>query len=347
MPEQTNEPSVSIVIPAFNAGRTIGRTLRSIEAQRAPRAREVIVVDDGSTDDTALVASSFAGVRVLRQSNAGPGVARNRGTEAARGNTVVFIDADCEAADGWLAELLAPFADPEVIAVKGAYRTRQRELVARFVQVEYEDKYDRLQRSPTIDFIDTYSAAFRRDVFLAHGGYSAEFPTACAEDVDLSFRMAGAGGRMVFRPRAIVNHIHPNRVTTYARKKFKFAFWRLLAVKRNPEKLVSDSHTPQLMKAQAVAAPAAVLLGIGSIVLPALRWPALGLTIAFGASTIPFTRKALRKDAPVAIASPLLLVVRGLAQGAGLAAGIVSLARTAATGSRRLDATAAGRDGSV
>ncbi|MGH2786086.1 MAG: glycosyltransferase [Actinomycetota bacterium] len=329
MKARASDPTVSIVIPAFNAAGTIRRTLASIEAQPDRPEREVIVVDDGSTDDTAAVAASFDGVQVIRQSNAGPAVARNVGAAAARGRFLVFIDADCEARGGWLAHMLARFADPEVVAVKGAYRTRQPELVARFVQIEYEDKYDRLARARDIDFIDTYSAAFRRGVFLGHGGFSAEFPTACAEDVDLSFRMSRAGGRMVFEPEAIVLHLHPNRLAAYARKKFKFAYWRLLAVKRNPEKLMSDSHTPQLMKAQALAAPAVPGLAVAAAVMPVLAWPAVVLAALFALSTVPFTIKAFRKDPGVAAASPGLLFVRGIAQGAGLVAGTLHLIRLA------------------
>jgi len=337
-----NEPSVSIVIPAFNAERTLGRTLASIRDQPDPEIREVIVVDDGSTDGTAAIAESFDGVRVIRQANAGPAVARNRGAEAALGRFLVFIDADCEAEPGWLTHMLARFADPEVIAVKGAYRTKQHELVARFAQIEYEDKYDRLARSRSIDFIDTYSAAFRRQVFLGHGGFSAEFPIACAEDVDLSFRMSRAGGRMVFEPQAIVYHLHPNRLIAYVRKKFKFAYWRLLAVKRNPQKLVSDSHTPQLMKAQAVVAPVIPIMAIGVFLIPGLVWPALAAISGFVLSTVPFTRKAFAKDRAVALASPALLYVRGVAQGIGLAFGSLHVIRVSLARSRpRLGVTPA------
>ncbi len=329
-----SEPSVSIVIPAFNAQRTLGRALASIRDQPDPGVREVIVVDDGSTDGTAAVAESFEGVLVIRQANAGPAVARNRGAGVARGRLLVFMDADCEATPGWLAHMLARFADPEVVAVKGAYRTRQRELVARFVQIEYEDRYDRLARSRSIDFIDTYSAAFRRGVFLGHGGFSAEFPIACAEDVDLSFRMSRAGGRMVFEPQAIVYHLHPNRVASYLRKKFKFAYWRLRAVKRTPEKLVSDSHTPQLMKAQAVVAPAIPILAVAAVLSPGVVWPAVAAACAFVASTVPFTRKAYGKDRAVAAASPALLYLRGVAQGIGLGFGALHLIRIWMTRSR-------------
>ena len=65
----------------------------------------------------------------------------------------------------WLEAMLGPFADPEVVGAKGVYRTRQTSLAARFVQMEYEDRYRIMAALPDIDFIDTYSAAFVAIVF--------------------------------------------------------------------------------------------------------------------------------------------------------------------------------------
>jgi len=79
---------------------------------------------------------------------------------------------------------------------KGVYRTPQRGLAARFVQIEYEDKYRLMARLPDIDFIDTYSAGFRRDRFLEMSGYDTSFPVACAEDIELSYRMSARGWMM-------------------------------------------------------------------------------------------------------------------------------------------------------
>ena len=316
-------------MPAYNAEATIEAALRSLQAQASVVEREIIVVDDGSTDRTPEIAASFDGVHVLRQPNAGPAVARNNGAEASTGEIVLFIDSDCEATPDWLDTMLEPFGDGRIAGVKGAYRTHQTEFAARLVQLEYEDKYDRMARHEFIDFVDTYSAAFRREVFASSGGYSSEFPTACAEDVDLSYRLERSGAKMVFRPQAIVYHRHPDRLGAYLRKKFRFAMWRVLAVKRNPEKLISDSHTPQMMKAQALAAPAIAALAIASPLIPYAGLASAVLGAAFAASTIPFTVKAMRKDRSVAIAAPPLLFLRGLAQGAGLATGAVRLLRPA------------------
>ena len=90
-------PTVSVVIPAYNAERWIGETLESVLAQEAPDL-EVLVVDDGSTDDTAAVVARFPSVRCLRKPNGGLGSARNAGIRAATGRYVAFVDSD----DVWL-----------------------------------------------------------------------------------------------------------------------------------------------------------------------------------------------------------------------------------------------------
>ncbi len=106
--------SVSVVVPAYNAERTIGRALDSACAQTYRGICEIIVVDDGSTDATAeIVQRDFPGVTLLRQANQGSAVARNRGVAVARGDYIAFLDSD----DEWLPEKteaqMACFTDHE------------------------------------------------------------------------------------------------------------------------------------------------------------------------------------------------------------------------------------------
>jgi len=88
---------VSVIVPAYNAARTLGACLEALGQQTMPREQyEIILVDDGSTDDTAQIAGRYAGVKVLKLArNRGAAAARNAGIAAAQGELLLFTDADC------------------------------------------------------------------------------------------------------------------------------------------------------------------------------------------------------------------------------------------------------------
>src|SRR5262249_10417205 len=147
--------------------------------------------------------------RVLRVPHAGPAAARNAGARAAAGDLLVFLDADCIPEPGCLEGLLAAFQNPQVVGVRGSYTTTQRALVARFTQLELEEKQERLAASREIAVVDTGCAAYRRSIFLDHGGFDESFRSASAEDVEFSFRVAASGNRLAFAPGVRVRHRHP------------------------------------------------------------------------------------------------------------------------------------------
>jgi cellulose synthase/poly-beta-1,6-N-acetylglucosamine synthase-like glycosyltransferase len=312
-------PSISVVIPAYNASATIDECLQALQGQSVPHSEyEVIVVDDGSTDATGNIASRH-GALVFRQANCGPAGARNKGIALARGATVLFTDADCAPAPNWIAEMTAPLADAGIAGVKGVYRTRQRNLLARFVQIEYEDRYDHTARQKYVDFIDTYAAAYRRDVLLAIGGFDPDIRVD--EDQELSFRLAEAGHKMVFNPQAIVYHHHSASWRKYLRRKYSFGYWKTLVLRLHPGKAWRDSHTPWNLKLQlplaAVSAPLA-FLSIWNRTWLYLLWITLA---AFAATAMPFVVKAWRRDRPVAFLCLPALYLRAWALGLGFAAG--------------------------
>ena len=313
----------SVVVPVYTGARHLRDCLQALDWQSAPRdSYEVIVVEDGSTDDSRQL-KLWPEVRWLQQAHQGPAAARNLGVAAARGELVLFTDADCEPAPDWVASMMAPFGDPRVSGVKGVYGSRQRSLVARFTQLEYEDKYRGMVDRETIDFVDTYSAGYRRHILQAAGGFDTRFPTASVEDQELSFRLAKAGHRLVFQPEAVVYHQHPPNLWAYARRKFRIGYWKVLVHRRHPDKLVQDSHTPQVLKLQmllmALLLPAIVV----GLIQPGLWWVPAAVALLLGASMVPFCWRVWQSDRAVVLVAPLLLTVRALALGLGFEAGLV------------------------
>jgi glycosyltransferase involved in cell wall biosynthesis len=325
----------SIVIPAYQAAAVLPQCLNALHRQSIDRSRyEIIVVDDGSTDNTADVAERtlhnqapahmLCAAQVIRALHGGPAQARNLGAQAAQGRLLLFTDADCEPVPDWIEQISSVFVDPSISGAKGTYRTRQTSLMARFVQQEYQERYDRLQRLAPIDFVDTYSAAYRRDVFIDQGGFDAVgLPTAAVEDQEFSFRLTASGHRLVFVPEAVVYHQHNASLRRYFRRKYYIGCWKIYILRRHPAKALRDSHTPQMIKVQIALLAAALSITLAALLLPIGPGVPIGLWIAFFLTMGPLLIKIARRDPAVLLVAPLMIGVRTLALGLGLFNGLL------------------------
>jgi glycosyltransferase involved in cell wall biosynthesis len=328
MPEVSSLMKISVIVPAYQAAAVLPNCLKALLCQTSDREQyEIIVVDDGSTDQTALAATDvlrdFPAGRVIRAEHGGPARARNLGAQAAQGELLLFTDADCEPMADWIDRFARVLADPAISGARGAYGTRQRSLIARFVQQEYQERYDRTLRQAAIDFVDTYSAAYRRTVFIDNGGFDVSFPTASVEDQEFSFRLAERGHRLVFVPEAMVYHRHNTTLARYFRRKYFIGYWKMYLLKRHPGKAVRDSHTPQSVKAQIVLLAAALACTLMAFLLPLGPLIAIGLWITLGLSMLPLLIKIAQRDRPVLLVAPLMIFIRTLALGLGLFGGLL------------------------
>src|SRR5450759_309898 len=317
---------ISVIIPVYNSITTLPACLKAL-AHQTLLPDEVIVVDDGSSDGTVDSAQQ-AGVKVILQMHQGPAAARNLGAQQANGDVILFTDSDCEPDAEWVARMTAPFCDPQVMGAKGTYRTRQVGLVPRFVQQEYESKYYRMAKQPSIDFIDTYSAAYRREVFLQNEGFDPAFPVPSVEDQEFSFRLARKGYRLVFAAQASVYHQHDLNLWEYVRRKVGIGYWKAFMLRWLPEKAFSDSHTLPSQRWQILLLGLAIFAIGMSFIWPLALWLALAGLLFFFATAIPFLVQVLQKDRPVLWVVPGLLLCRAAALGLGLAAGFLFPPRT-------------------
>ncbi|MBX3441533.1 MAG: glycosyltransferase family 2 protein [Planctomyces sp.] len=223
-------PRISVVMPAWNASAFVGRAVASVWAQTSP-VEELIVVDDGSTDDTAAAAlAADARTTIVRQSNGGPGAARNRGVREARGDWLAFLDAD----DAWRPEKLA----------------RQRPACREGVDVVFSYVVDPLpEYTPpaVIDFdalwrdncVGMSTALVRRTTFEKIGGFDEDREILGVEDYNLWLRMAARGARFEFVPEQLVEY-------TPAPGNLSSQFGKIARCSaRNAEKVARDIGMPE------------------------------------------------------------------------------------------------------
>ncbi len=199
---------LSVVVPTRGRPGRLGPSLRSLARQLpAGGTVEVLVVDDGSQHDVGpLVAASLPVARLIRQEHAGPGVARNRGAQAAAGRILLFLDDDVVAADGLISAHLAAHAASGGIV--GLGRLELAPLLTAgplggTMRQWWREHYSRLAAGsgrPT--YMDCYSGnlSVARDAFRACGGFGEDL--AHSEDVELGFRLQELGLRFVYLPLA-------------------------------------------------------------------------------------------------------------------------------------------------
>lgn len=322
----------SVIIPVFNAKHTIKKCLDTLLNQKASFIFEIIVVNDGSNDQTSEILKSYSNkITVINQKNTGPAVARNNGAIASKGNILVFTDSDCYFGDNFLQEIMSPIVKDygkNIVGVQGKYETHQKMAIARFCQQEFEERYNLYRKSIFISMLGTYAAAVRKDIFFELGMFDARFPIASGEDFALSLKIVRHGYRLVFHDSAICYHAHPENIKSYYKKKFVRAFWRNLVYKIYPDKMIRDSHTPQLLKLQVLLSLllyTQVLYLFSSLIFPKVLYNAASLlfvtlSIHFLAS-LPLMMQIIKGDSVIAFYTPVYSFIRSFALVNGLIAG--------------------------
>jgi GT2 family glycosyltransferase len=204
---------ISVVVPAWNAAAVLPRLLGALAAQTAEH--ELVVVDAGSTDETARLAVD-AGARLVTAPRRNRSLARNLGVGAARRDLIAFTDADCSPAPGWAGALAECLSSSALAAGPIRIETGPAPGMA--------ERFDALWRYPQERYVGAGVAAsanlgIRRDAFEAVGGYDERFHHG--EDVDLCLRAADAGFELAWCPSAGVAHPAATDLRSVARRGFE------------------------------------------------------------------------------------------------------------------------------
>ena len=237
-----DKPAISVVVPAYNCQKTIASCINAILKQSLP-PQEVIVVDDGSQDQSARLIQDFKNVKYVYQPNAGPAAARNTGAFLASGDVVFFTDSDCVPDENWLARAIEGFVEKDVVAVAGSYGiVNQKSLLARVIHQEILFRHHQLMPKFPKAF-GSYNVGIKKNVFKEVRGFSTAYRFASGEDNDLSYKIIQSGGKILFNSASLVNHFHTEKPGRYLKEQFRHGFWRAKLYFDHAHMMKGDDYT--------------------------------------------------------------------------------------------------------
>ncbi|MEE8446614.1 MAG: glycosyltransferase [Gemmatimonadota bacterium] len=232
-------PPVSILIPAYNEAEVIGHAIESLLQLDYP-TYEVIVVDDGSTDDTLEVARRWEGkasgveVRVLTKRNGGKASALNAGIARSKYPFVMCMDADSWVDPGSLKAAMPHFRDASVGAVAGNVKVANREnLLTRLQALEYIEGLNMPRRAQgfiaAVNIVPGPVGVFRREALEEVGGYDTD---TFAEDADLTLQLITSGWKIIYEDQAITWTQAPTRALDLIQQRYRWTRGILQALKK-------------------------------------------------------------------------------------------------------------------
>lgn len=206
--QPSSSPLFSLIIPVYNGGDHFKRCLRSVRASRFTDW-ELIVVDDGSTDDSSHWAAQFGATVLYTNGRQGPAAARNLGSQQAHGRYLFFTDADCELHADTLSVAAAHLkANPAVDALFGSY---DRQPAAQNLVAQYKNLFHHYVHQTSHEQATTFwtgCGCIKRDLFLKLGGFDAtRYRRPAIEDIDLGYRLTQQGGQIRLLKPMQVKHL--------------------------------------------------------------------------------------------------------------------------------------------
>ncbi len=218
-----SRPFVSVVVPVRDGASVISECIEALLAGDYPETRrEIVVVDNGSTDATAAAIKRHP-VRYAYEPRQGVSHARNRGIAESEGEIVAFLDADCIPVRAWLSELVRPFDDPAVGCVAGELEHTEPHTSAERAAARMLGRWQRFAISSNPPYVVTANAAFRRSVLAELGGFDPNLSRA--QDVDLGLRFGEQSDlALAFAEKALARHRPKSSQLGFVRQQLGWAY---------------------------------------------------------------------------------------------------------------------------
>lgn len=223
----TSQPVVSVVIPTYGRPRQLRECLRALSDQTFREPWEVVVVDDGGPQPLDSIVADFTArraLRLVRQENAGPSAARNRGVDAASAPLVAFTDDDCLPRPEWLERLVAGEREhPGALVGGSTVNGLPDDVFATTSQLIIDLVYEHFNADPgNAYFFASNNFLCRRDRLIELGRFDEAYHRAGAEDRDFCDRWRAAGLRLVWRPDAVIEHRHAQSLWKFLELHYRY-----------------------------------------------------------------------------------------------------------------------------
>ncbi len=240
VPQPTSWPRISVLVCSHNGAATLGECLEGLGRVEYPDF-EVIVVDDGSKDNTAKIAQQY-GFRLIQTENRGLSSARNTGMETATGEILAYIDDDTVPDPHWLIYLARAFKTSDHVAIGGPNIGPEGDgWIADCVDRSPGNPVHILLSDREAEHLPGCNLAIRKSALKAVGGFDPSFRIA-GDDVDVCWRLREKGGSLGFAPGAMVWHHRRNSVKKYWKQQTNYGQAEILLQKKWPEKYNSFGH---------------------------------------------------------------------------------------------------------
>jgi glycosyltransferase involved in cell wall biosynthesis len=235
--KEVSNPLVTVIIPTYNAKKTIDQCLGAV-LSALPEEKEVIVIDDCSKDETPSIVSKYPVSLFQMEKNAGPGRARNYGAKIANGKFLVLIDSDVIIEKQTIIEMLRVLEEKQAGGVAGLAFPLSHDIVSDSFGVRSLGVSSMSDRKiKVIASVGSGLTAYPIKVFREQGGYDENL--RIGEDLDFNTRLTEAGFTQFLVPSAVGYHDHPSSFRGVARKWFQYGFWLFRVYLKHNQKVES------------------------------------------------------------------------------------------------------------
>lgn len=280
------------MVATYNGQRVIKKCVESL-LNTDYHNKEVIVVDDGSIDNTHKILSAFGNrIRILSKQRGGVGDSRNFGLRNTNANLIAITDDDCVVEPGWIKEAIGYFFDPAVAAVTGQKKYKITNLVSTVRAMEYHIRFQHRHREA--NSVECPVVLFRRDALLKVAGFTCRSRVG-GEDTDIGYKLREANFKIIYEPKMTVHHDPEEDFGVYLKRNFRngvayvWVFWT-----RSKRQSMTDDFFPLSLKLQPLLAIALLICAALIPYKSTFIKPAVILFLAIPFSFLPLLKEVVR-----------------------------------------------------